>query len=205
MRAQGQNGQSVEETIVEPDSRGSSSGGGQQQSCASNLDTECVSDTHITGPRLFAFMNSHISRSGPYRFKRDRRKVRLPPFDHFSLQNLEDASTSQPDPRLNTCGGECSSNQDCASEPSKSCRCFYDVPHQIAQKYGLAAVYTQFICLPIAAVSMTLSTKSKLGGRDSIFGLSCACNSTYVSRSCCDSFEGRADGLDTYNQNILDM
>jgi hypothetical protein len=206
LRSEGKDGTSQEETILQPDSSSSSSGGSEQQQCASDLDAKCSSSTYDIRQRVSAFMSSHISGSGPYRIIEDRRKVGLLPSNRLPLPDSEIASTLQSDSTSNICGGICSSNNDCASDISEHCRCVVDVPHWIAQKHGLAALFTQFSCLPLAVASTTLSMKgSRLGGRSIDSGFSCACNSTYVSRGCCGSLEGLVDGVDPQSHNTLDM
>jgi hypothetical protein len=82
----------------------------------------------------------------------------------------------------------CHSFKDCASTLSSACRCAISLASNMASVAGLASVVTSFSCLPSSARTRP---GGRLGGRGrGLEDLICPCNSTFVSRSCCESVNG---------------
>ncbi|KAI9680078.1 MAG: hypothetical protein M1817_005094 [Caeruleum heppii] len=106
-----------------------------------------------------------------------------------------DASAQTNPPIQPTCGAECLSNKNCAgSGTAGECRCV--VPGLLeAKAQGLDPIFPKALCLLVNQlfVKGAKNPKRAATGRSSMAGdeeWACACNQTYVSRSCCDSPDG---------------
>ena len=82
----------------------------------------------------------------------------------------------------------CHSFNECASSLASNCRCAIDLARNMASVGSLASALTAFSCI---SASTRTETGGRLGGRSTgLEDLVCPCNSTFASRTCCESVDG---------------